>query len=374
MDHVLWKPLLGGPTLFEFLIRALFFPLLVIALTGWLRMIFVWGSLKRGLLQRLETMPIRFAFDRMLDIRWVAMLRHSGLREQWRDMARSSESMRKIVNNTELMRRYEAHVAGSATTQVTTPGGPSRLVQIYNELNLDIAGLMRHYADKEPGTKTPLLSLRQNRRIPPEELFSTFMNAIELHYADFAQELLHHVLIPHWLTDPKGAVQSKFDSPKLSAVLRESLGTPKEDGPSRPNAEEYLLQPAEEFVAIRYISLIRAVLVNLRYLVTFVWAAFVLGIIAWNSFPFEPHQLINWVFTILLAFLGTGVIWVFAQMHRDPILSRITNKLPNELGLDFYLRVVSFGAVPVLTWLAYNLPTIGGPLFQLLKPGVEVIK
>jgi hypothetical protein len=374
MDHVLWKPLLGGPTLFELLIRALFFPLLVIALTGWLRMIFVWGSLKRGLLQRLETMPIRFAFDRMLDIGWVAMLRHSGLREQWRDMARSSESMRKIVNNVALMQRYNADITKNANTLVTTPGGPNRLVQIYNELNLDIAGLMSHYAGKQPGTMPPLLMLRQNRGIPPEELFSTFMNAIELHYADFAQELLHHLLIPNWTTNPRGAVQSKFDSPKLSTVLRESIGKLKEDGPSRPSAEEYLLQPAEEFVAIRYISLIRAVLVNLRYLITFVSAAFALGIIAWNSFPFEPHQLINWVFTILLAFLGTGVVWVFAQMHRDPILSRITNTVPNELGLDFYLRIVSFGAVPVLTWLAYNIPTIGAPLFQLLRPGVEVMK
>ena len=65
---------------------------------------------------------------------------------------------------------------------------------------------------------------------------------------------------------------------------------------------------------------------------------------------------------------------VFAQMHRDSILSRITDKKPNELGSDFYLRIISFGAVPVLTWLAYNIPTIGGPLFQLLKPGVEVMK
>jgi hypothetical protein len=364
----------GGPTLFEFLVRALFFPLLVMALTGWLRMIFVWGSLKRGLLQRLENMPIRFAFDRMLDVGWITMLRQSGLREQWRDMGRSSESMRKIVNNAALMKRYEAGVAEESATPITSPRGPNRLVRIYDELNLDIAGLMRLYKGEQPEEVTPLLKLRKDRPISPEELSSTFMDAIERHYADFAQELLHHLLIPNWMTDATGPVQSKFDSPRLRTVLRECLQTPEKDVSSLAAAEDYLLQPAEEFVAIRYVSLIRAVLVNLRYLITFVCAAFALGIIAWNSFPFEPHQLINWVFTILLALLGTGVVWVFAQMHRDPILSRITNKLPNELGLDFYLRVISFGAVPVLTWLAYNVPTIGGPLFQLLKPGVEVIK
>jgi hypothetical protein len=61
-------------------------------------------------------------------------------------------------------------------------------------------------------------------------------------------------------------------------------------------------------------------------------------------------------------------------MHRDPILSRITDTTPNELGLDFYIRIISFGAVPVLTWLAYNFPTLGGTLLKILRPGVDVMK
>jgi hypothetical protein len=98
-------------------------------------------------------------------------------------------------------------------------------------------------------------------------------------------------------------------------------------------------------------------------------ASFVLAIVAWNSYPFEPRRLINWLFTILLVVFCVPIIWVFAQMHRDPILSRITDKKPNELGWDFYLRVASFGAVPVLTWLAYNYPAIGSVLFKLFQPG-----
>src|SRR3954453_1501726 len=50
-------------TPFELLNRALFFPLLVISVTSWLRMVLVWGSLKRGVLQPLEYSPLRFAFD-----------------------------------------------------------------------------------------------------------------------------------------------------------------------------------------------------------------------------------------------------------------------------------------------------------------------
>lgn len=373
IDRVLWKAIPHGPTLYEFMIRALFFPLLVIALTGWLRMVLVWGSLKRGLLQRLEDMPIRFAFDRIKGTGWVAMFRQSGLREQWRDMNRSSESMRQIVHDPVLMRRYEEELAKRSNSG-QAPGDQEHknLLQIYDELNRDTAGLLKHYTGEQPDETTPLLE-KQDRRIPPEELSSTFMNAIELHYAAFAEELLDKLLIPYWKTERQGVVQSKLDSPDLCKALRECLQKTEESS-SRGESSESSIQAAEEFLAIRYVSLIRAVLVNLRYLITFISTAFALGIIAWNSYPFEPHQLINWIFTILLAFLGSGVVWVFAQMHRDSILSRITDKKPNELGLDFYLRILSFGAVPVLTWLAYNIPTIGGPLFQLLKPGVEVMK
>ncbi|MGA9244811.1 MAG: hypothetical protein WBW03_22875 [Silvibacterium sp.] len=94
-------------------------------------------------------------------------------------------------------------------------------------------------------------------------------------------------------------------------------------------------------------------------------ASFALAIVAWNSYPFEPRQLINWLFTILFVVFCVVILRVFAQMHRDPILNWITDKKPNELGWDFYLRVASFGAVPVLTWLAYNYPAIGSVLLKL---------
>jgi hypothetical protein len=65
---------------------------------------------------------------------------------------------------------------------------------------------------------------------------------------------------------------------------------------------------------------------------------------------------------------------VFAQMHRDPILSRITETNADELGLDFYIRIVSFGAIPVLTWLAYQFPDIGSAIFRFLQPGLDVVR
>src|SRR5260370_40316524 len=130
----------GLPTPYEFLVTALFFPLLVIALTGWLRMILIWSALKRGLLERLENLPIRYAFSRLKAAGWMTMLRQGGLHEQWRDMARCTESMRQMANDTGL---------SILTVRRASPNGPrsrsiNPLKKISVQLNLYIRALLKH--------------------------------------------------------------------------------------------------------------------------------------------------------------------------------------------------------------------------------------
>jgi len=85
---------------------------------------------------------------------------------------------------------------------------------------------------------------------------------------------------------------------------------------------------------------------------------------------------VNEAFTGLLFLLGIGIIWVFAQIHRDPILSRVTNTNANELGLDFIFVWRCSEQLPVLTWLAYQFPEVGGKtvvrLIQSRFGGFEV--
>jgi hypothetical protein len=328
LDHFLFNTGAYRSSPYEFLLGVLFFPLIVVSLTGWLRMILIWGALRRGLLERLENMPIRFAFTRFKGMGWMTMLRQAGLREQWRDMARSMESMRQMLHQPDL--------------KYSMPQSEWRELEIENAKLLDKVKLLHPHLHAAP---------------PAKRAYSGDMKGIELEFAAFSQRLLSSVLIPYWANERTGQVQSEGEPCSAETAAR----------PAR-------ILVAEEFLAIRYISLIRAVLTNMRYLMVFVTASFVLAILAWNSYPFQPHQLVDWLFTGLLALLGSGFIWVFAQMHRNPILSRITDTKANELGWDFYLRVISFGAVPVLTWLAYEFPDIGSMIFRLIQPGVPVIK
>jgi hypothetical protein len=45
-----------------------------------------------------------------------------------------------------------------------------------------------------------------------------------------------------------------------------------------------------------------------------------------------------------------------------------------ELGIEFYMRILSFGAVPLFTWLAYQFPDIGSVIFNLFQPVAQVMK
>jgi hypothetical protein len=204
-------------------------------------------------------------------------------------------------------------------------------------------------------------------------------NRAELYFAAFSRVLLERVLIPYWQHERIGLVESNEQQEvpikaRSSEAKAEAPGHPLQLHTGAASADPPSIQLAEEFLAIRYLSLIRAVLAHLGSLMSFVSAAFVLAVIAWNCYPFQPRQEVNWALTGLLLFLGSGIVWVFAQMHRDPILSRITATTANELGLDFYIRIITFGAVPVVTWLAYQFPEIGGAIFNFLQPGLEVVK
>jgi hypothetical protein len=366
----------GGPTRYEFLIMALFFPLIMVALSGWFRVILIWGAISRGLLEPLERMPIRFAFTRFKGGSWMSMLRQKGLHIRWRDMGRSTESIRQLVHHPDLKKR---------------PALYQQLLEQYEVLNARIHELMAHMRAAGAPVPAPLAT------IPPPASSPEFTAAlerarlnedpcspdllwdlpaacpdlcsiyhIEQSYAEFCRLLLYGLLIPYWDLKRTGQVED------LIVPSEESENSEKSK--DHKTGEPSFLHLAEELIVIRYVALIRAVLINIRYLMLFVSMAFVLALVAWNSYPFQPHAFIDWCFTILLAILTLGFVWVFAQMHRNAILSRITDTTANELGWEFYLRIATFGAVPIFTWLAYQFPQIGGVLYRIVQPGLQVVK
>ncbi len=379
VDRVLFFPFLRwmgnhlahyGPTLYELFVITLFFPLLMIALSGWLRVVLIWGALSRGLLEQLERYPIRFAFTRLKGGSWMSMFRQSGLHIRWREMSRSTESIRQLLNHQELKSK---------------PLECSFLRAIYLGINRHIHQIMERVPANCLNAPKPS-PLEFNDCLLPGKLWDVpsgekaeplyLLYAIDKGYADFCRSVLALFLIPYWENERTGLVEDS-NYPGDSEI-------PKAIPQSEPSQEEgkrkierrgpTLIRLAEELLVVRYITLIRATLVNIRYLMLFVSASFVLALVAWNTYPFQPRAFIDWCFTMLLIVISVGFISVFAQIHRNAILSRITDTKPNELGWDFYLRIITFGGIPILTWLAYEFPQVGGSLFKILQPGLQVVK
>jgi hypothetical protein len=320
--------LLASP--YDILIASLLFSLIVFSLAGCVRMILIWSSLRTGLLDRLEAMPIRFAFSRIKGANWMTMLRQDGLHEHWRDISRSLESMRQMLNDAGWWRN----------------GDSARLLASSYK---GIQEWVGHIRDRYFATPS---------HSKPADLDYRAMAKLEIQLAGFAEILLSGILIPYWKNERTGLVEGK------------EMG---ETGP-REAAAPAIILAAEEYIAIRYVSMIRAVLANLRCVIAFVSISFALAVLAWNSYPFQPRQKLDWFFTALLLLLGASVVWVFAQMHRNPILSRITDTKENELGFDFYLRVASFGALPMLTWLASQFPDIAATVYRFIAPVEPALK
>lgn len=335
------------PTRYEGFIATIFFPLVMIALSGWLRAMLIWGALRRGLLEPLERMPLRFAFTRLKAGGWFTIFRQSGLHMRWRDMARTSESIRQLLNlprlrNTRSLQDIRKTLEERTAELLDRIGSPG---ESQHALDPALCSLPEAHQDHPFGRDADELAL---------------LYCIETSYADFCRELLAEVLIPYWNTKRTGFVDAT------------KSGTAEDSGKDEAPGEPEFILAAEELLVVRYVGLIRAVLVNLNYLMSFVTACFVLALVAWNSYPFQPHAFIDWCFTMLLFIIGIGFLTIFAQMHRNPILSRITDTRPNELGWQFFLRIGTFGAVPVLTWLAYQFPSIGGYIYRLVQPGLQI--
>jgi hypothetical protein len=101
---------------------------------------------------------------------------------------------------------------------------------------------------------------------------------------------------------------------------------------------------------------------------------FVFLVLSFNCYPFEPqsvyHTLMVFVFILIVALVGI----VMGQMHRDATISRITNTTPGELGWDFYLRMASFIALPLLTLISSQFPEVGNFLFSWAQPALNNLK
>ena len=143
----------------------------------------------------------------------------------------------------------------------------------------------------------------------------------------------------------------------------------------KPDDEEQAQVAAcERFVALLYTTFILVVLVRIRSLIIALSGMYVLLLFAVSVYPFQPQAAIRLSLMLLLAFIVAVVGSTYAQMHRDATLSYITDTKPGELGLDFWIRITSFAAIPLFSLIASQFPSVGGALYPWFEPALRALK
>lgn len=131
---------------------------------------------------------------------------------------------------------------------------------------------------------------------------------------------------------------------------------------------------AERCVCLYFLNLILIVLRRIRSLVFAVSGLFVFIVLALNSYPFEPHlQLRTGALILFLGALGS-IGYVYGQIYRNRILSRVTSTSEDQLGWDFWARMAGFVAVPVLSLLAAQFPELNRVLFSWVEPALQSVR
>jgi hypothetical protein len=142
----------------------------------------------------------------------------------------------------------------------------------------------------------------------------------------------------------------------------------------RKDAESPGFKINSELFALRYVAFIQANCRQIENLLVFLPIGFVLTLISLNSYPFQSGHVLGWFMANLLVAIGLAVGFVLASSERDPVLSRLNGTAPGKIGKDFYMNLLSYGALPVLTVLAAQFPAIGSFLFSWVQPLLQALR
>lgn len=169
--------------------------------------------------------------------------------------------------------------------------------------------------------------------------------------------------------------ETEDGSAKIAQALEALRRTPEEKKLSlTEETNSNRLHACEEFVALLYTAFILVVLVRIRGLIVASGGMYVFLLAALSVYPFQPQVIIRTTLMVLLVVIVAVVGFVYAQMHRDSTLSYITDTKPGELGINFWIRILSFVAVPVFGLLASQYPEIGNIFSSWVEPAVNALK
>lgn len=293
---------------------------------NWFRFLNIWVHL-RNILEHLEYLPIRAAFARMPRERSLPILQwgesRNPLLPQVLDRLRALVDVYGIQQNVSLLRDFQekvialtnAEIVETALVQEKVVGGPPRWT---------------------------LHTFSRSRKELVEGARDEMTNVTET--------LSDWLLEEYWSRGASGK---------------------KEDEDTEPVNRKFVL--AEDIVALPFYAYIHRVIGELRNVLFFLGIAVSLLFAALHTYAFRADQAIDWWFFGLFVFLGGGIVFIVAQMERNPLLSRLSDTTPGKLGAGFYVELLKYGTIPFLTIFGSQVPSISNLLLKWVQPALQAL-
>jgi len=187
---------------------------------------------------------------------------------------------------------------------------------------------------------------------------STVINRLYVCGFRLSDYLVKHGLWKWW--------QAEKATPQANAAAE-----PESDGPSVPAKPT---DPATDFVLLQLIAYIRVCMLQLRTLTYLIVGAFMFLVLAINSYAIQaPLMMGRFLFVVFLV-LGAVIVRTSTSMQRNKILSRLSAGVSGKVDLEFVLKMVSVGILPLLGLLSALFPSVSGILFKWVQPGIEALR
>jgi len=349
--------------------------------SNWVRFLAIWGELKK-ILAMLEKLPMRAAFSRLprdgpLSITGWSVPGKSFL--PLRQAVESLHALKAIDSNMVEKEMRNAVLHGIAA--LSNPQALAEPVERPQELRKAVgasasasgpqtgqpdatsidAGKVRAI-QATAGSQLRQAAMRGADLQKSED--STAQQKEKLHRARRAMTELINELIPHLRRE----YWNRADS--LTAGM-ELVSNQKRRNPDSSNLKFEL---AEDLIALRYYSYIRYVSTEVRSLLFFLVTSFVLLFAALHTYPFRSGRAIDLFFMVVFLVIGSSVFIVLLQQERNALLSSLQQTNADEVGKNFYFDLVKYGAIPLLTLIGSQVPSVSNFLLRWLQPNLAAFR
>jgi hypothetical protein len=102
--------------------------------------------------------------------------------------------------------------------------------------------------------------------------------------------------------------------------------------------------------------------------------ALVILIVVLTTYSVQAPQLVGRFVAVLFLAVGGIVVWVFASMEKNWILSRIDRTEPGDLNLEFWMQATAVVTVPLIGVLIHLFPSMGGFVSYWVAPSLEALR